>query len=150
MRDNEKDFVPLQKNNINNSGLIMPANKTRIRELRNWAKENLAQKIVMHDVFGRPITFSMGGIKEYLNQPHKHYQEKNELIKNITNVIKASQYRGETNYNGRISHIFEIELLGDKSWIIANEVKGKGVLFYSISDSEKVLTDIKNVAQTGY
>jgi hypothetical protein len=123
----------------------MPANKTRIRELRDWAQVNLARKTVIHDVFGRSIIFSMGGIKEYLNQPHKHYQEKNELIKKITNIIRASQYRGETKYNGKTSHIFEIEILGDKSWIIANEVRGKGVLFYSISDSAKVLTNIKTL-----
>lgn len=43
----------------------------------------------------------------------------------------------------KYSHVFEIDLKGEKSWIIVREdITGKAVL-YSISDSDKVLTGIK-------
>ena len=43
----------------------------------------------------------------------------------------------------KYSHVFEIELNGEKSWIIVREdITGNAVL-YSISDSDKVLTGIK-------
>ena len=114
-----------------------------IKGLRDWAKNNLANQSIYHDVFGKNIEFTVKGIKEYLNQPHKHYFEKNQMIKNIKKVLKRSEYKGFTKYNGRISHIFEIKIKDDASWLIANEYQGRGIIFYSISDSEKVLTGIK-------
>jgi hypothetical protein len=85
----------------------------------------------------------MGGIDEYLNQPHKHYYEKNKLINDIQNVIHGSEYRGHTKHKGRISHIFEIEIQEDKTWLIVNEHDGIGLVFHGISDSKKVLKGIK-------
>ena len=117
--------------------------KERIKELRAWAKENLAQKEVYHDELGNSIKFTVTGIKEYLNQPHEFYYKKNELIKNIQNMIKGSKYLGFVDYKNRISHIFEVEINGKNSWLIANEYQGRGIIFYSVSDNAKVLTDIK-------
>jgi hypothetical protein len=114
-----------------------------VKDLRDWAKRNIAKKTIYHNELGKDIIFTVNGIKEYLNQPHSHYIEKNQLIKDIQNIIRDSTYKGFTNYKGRISHVFEIEIKGDKSWIIANEHKGRGIILYSISDNEKVLTDIK-------
>ena len=87
-------------------------------------------------------------IKEFLNQPHKFKKEKNELIKNIGAIFAGSDYKGYTEYHKdnpmiKYSHVFEIELKGEKSWIIVREdITGNAVL-YSISDSDKVLTGIK-------
>ena len=114
-----------------------------IKELKYWAKENLAKKSIYHDVFGKNIEFTVTGIKEYLNQPHKHYFEKNQMIKGIQNTIKNSEYKGFTEYKGRISHIFEIEINKDKSWIIVNEREDGKATFYSISDSDKIVRNIK-------
>lgn len=118
-------------------------NSKVIKELRSWAKENLAKKTVYNDELGKDIKFTISGIKEYLNQPHKYYFEKNQMIKDIQSVLKNSEYKGFTKYMGRISHIFEIKIKDDKSWIIANEREDGKVTFYSISDSDKVLKDIK-------
>ena len=116
--------------------------KERRKELLVWAKENLIQKEVFHNELGENIKFSVKGIKEYLNQPHEFYYEKNETIKDIQNIIKDSEYMGFVHFKDRVSHIFEIEIRGIKSWLIANE-RGKEITFYSISDSPKVLTYIK-------
>jgi len=116
--------------------------REKIKELRAWAKENLAQKEVYHTVFGTGIKFTVSGIKEYLNQPHVFYNEKNEMIKDIQTVIENSEYMGFVHFKDRISHIFEIEIMERKSWLIANEYQGRGIILYSISDSPKVLTGI--------
>ena len=117
--------------------------KDSIKELRAWAKDNLAGTEVFHNELGNNINFTVTGIKEYLNQPHRYYFEKNQMIKNIQNVLRKSEYKGFSNYMGRISHIFEIEIKGDKNWIIANEREDGKITFYSISDSDKVLKSIK-------
>ena len=114
-----------------------------IKDLKDWAKENLANKSIYHDDFEKNIIFTVKGIKEYLNQPHKYYFEKNQMIKDMQRILKNSEYKGVTKFKDRISHIFEIKINNNKSWIIANEYPGRGIIFHSISDSEKVLADIK-------
>jgi hypothetical protein len=114
-----------------------------IKELKDWAKENLAKKSIYHDAFGKDIKFTVTGIKEYLNQPHRYYFEKNQMIKSIQNIIKYSEYKGFTEYKGKISHIFEIRINEDKSWLIVNEREDGKATLYSISDSDNVLKNIK-------
>jgi hypothetical protein len=149
IRDNEKYFVSLQKNNTNNSGITMPTNKPRIRELRDWAKENIQGKVIKHPLFNKEIHITGKGIDEYLNQPHIHYYEKNELIKDIENVIVGAFYVGNSDYKASkvliASHIFEIEIKKDKSWLIVHEYNNNDVNFYSISDNEKILMNIKKI-----
>jgi len=116
--------------------------KERLKELRAWAKENIAGKEVFHNGLNCNIMFTVTGIKEYLNQPHEFYLEKNELIKDILNIIICSDYLGFVIFKERKSHIFETKMLGNSSWLIANEYKGRGIIFYSISDNPKVLTGI--------
>ncbi len=110
---------------------------------RKWAKENLQGKTIKHPKLNQEIKIIGYSVKEFTNQPHKHFFEKNRLLKEIKNVVKNADYKGITYHKGRKSHIFEIELKGDKSWIIANEDKHRGLYLHSISDSSKVLTDIK-------
>jgi len=117
--------------------------KERRKELLAWAKENLIEKEVFHTEFCNHIIFSVKGIKEYINQPHEFYYEKNEMLKNIESVIKGSEYKGYGFFKARIFHIFEIEINGKNSWLIAHEHQGRKISLYSISDNPKVLTDIK-------
>lgn len=117
--------------------------RTSASETRRWAQKNIKGKIISHPEMTEKIQISGGGIKEFTNQPHKHFFEKNKLIRDIVNVVEKSEYKGVTYYKGRKSHIFEIKIKGDKAWIIANEYKGRGIFLYSISDSGKVLTDIE-------
>ena len=58
-------------------------------------------------------------------------------------IIEKSEFKGITNYKGRISYIFETQISGKVNYLIAN-LQDDGVLrFYSISESEKVLIGIK-------
>lgn len=117
--------------------------RTSASETRRWAQKNIQAKTISHPDMTEKIQISGGGIKEFTNQPHKHFFEKNKLIKDIFSVVEKSEYKGVTYYKGRKSHIFEIEIKGDKTWIIANEYQGRGIFLYSISDSKKVLTNIE-------
>ena len=65
------------------------------KSLINWAKENLKERTVIPKSFGKQIVFTTKGIKEYINQPHKHYHAKNELIKFIPEIIENAKYMGK-------------------------------------------------------
>lgn len=106
-----------------------------------WAKENL--KSCKHPEVSKEIVFSSNGIDEYLNQNHDNYYIKNEAIRRMPQIIEKSEFKGITNYKGRISYIFETQISGKVNYLIAN-LQDDGVLrFYSISESEKVLIGIK-------
>jgi hypothetical protein len=121
------------------------APKNRIKELREW---NLQGKFVVQPELARKVYFTGVGIKEYLNQPHKHYHDKNELITDIENTLQNSLYLGKSAYhkeNAKIiaSHIFEISICAEKTWLIARENTASVIQFYSISDNENVLRGVE-------
>ncbi|MEG2023535.1 MAG: hypothetical protein RRZ83_05385 [Alistipes sp.] len=84
--------------------------------------------------------------KEWLNQPHKHQYIKNELLLDLDELMKSAVYvgKGVDKHDFSINaHLFEVDIMGEKSWIIAREmVKGK-ISIYSISDNEKILNIVK-------
>jgi hypothetical protein len=119
-------------------------NKTEgAKAIRQWAKANIQGTTVTHSAFGRDIQISGRGINEFTNQPHKHFFEKNALLKDLQGVFDNATYKGKTTWKGKISHIFEITLIGEKNYIIANEYDNRGVFLYSISGSKKVLENIE-------
>ena len=147
VRDNEKWVENILKDNTTFAGFNeeienLEDKKQRRKDLLVWAKENLITKEVYHNELSNNINFSVRGIKEFLNQPHEFYYEKNEMIKDIQNIIKGSKYMGIVHFKERVSHIFEIEISKKNSWLIANE-RGGVITLYSISDSANVLTGIK-------
>ena len=95
----------------------------RTKELQIWAMKSLLNSSFSHKDFSVQIQMTGKSIKEFLNQPHKFKQEKNELIKNIGAILAKSDYKGYTEYHKdnpmiKYSHVFEIDLKGEKSWII--------------------------------
>lgn len=50
--------------------------KQQRKEIKQWAKEHLINKTATHPNLDKKIQFSVTGIKEALNQPHKHIIEK--------------------------------------------------------------------------
>ncbi len=116
----------------------------RRKEIKKIALSTLRNaEPVFHKQAQLSITITGGGIEEYLNQPHKHYFEKNEMLLRIRSVLEQATYMGISYLRGKKSFVFETELCGEKTWLIVNEVKGRGASLYSISDSDKVLTEIK-------
>lgn len=121
---------------------------SEVKDLRLWAKKNIASKTVKHPELRQVIRITNTGIKEYLNQPHSQYKQKNELIKRLEETIESSHYLGKSDFHKSntgilYSHIFEIEIDNKKSWLVAREDNAGGINFYSISESEKVLKGLK-------
>lgn len=117
----------------------------RMKELRREAK-HLVEQEFEHNALQSKLTISNRGIKEWLNQPHKQRYIKNELLLDLDALIKTSKYLGsgiDKHDKDVVAHLFEVEIQGEKSWIIAREmVKGK-ISIYSISDNEKILNIVK-------
>ncbi len=68
--------------------------------------------------------------------------EKNEMLLRLSDVLSHSTYKGKgtDRHNASIPiHLFEVFVKGDASWIIARDIKGEGILVYSISDSAEIL-----------
>lgn len=117
--------------------------RARRKQIKAEAMSLRDEKPIINKQSGLSINITGGGIDEFLNQPHKHYAEKNEMLLNIRTVVEESTYMGVSTHKGKTAHIFETELYGEKTYIIATEVKGRGISLYSISDSDNVLKGIK-------
>lgn len=121
----------------------LPENiKARRRQIKVIARETLTQRLFHNPVFKRAIRITGSSIDEWLNQPHKHYVEKNELLLNLGEVLEKSTYLGDSTYKRRLAHIFETTLCGEATWIVVTDVPGRGATIYSISDSPNILNGI--------
>jgi hypothetical protein len=124
---------------------IQPAVRQRRKEIRDEAKLVLLGKVLYHPYFPHDIYINVSGIKEWLNQPHKHYAEKNEALLQLPELLLASEYLGaKQDPKGRdyivASHIFKTQIAVDSSWIIVNENVWNECWVHSISDN---IPDIK-------
>lgn len=122
--------------------------RKRRTEIRDVAKKAFKGKMIVHPQLPAPINITITGIKEYLNQPHKFYAEKNELALNIRNILRNSKFIGKTPYhkdNDKIlsSYIMEVNIHNEKSWLILREDTNYRINFYSITDSPIILKHIK-------
>lgn len=68
--------------------------KIRRKEIKVEALKKLRPMSFYNKYFFKEISITGSGIDEWLNQPHKHYAEKNEMLLNIKNVMKESNYMG--------------------------------------------------------
>lgn len=118
-------------------------NKIVFKSQVQWAKENLKGIQVRNNEFDSPIIFSNRGIKEYMNQPNDNYFIKNEMIKSMAIILRDAKYMGKTNYKGKTSHIFKIEINKKTNYLISNVSLNNDVEFYGISESDRVLEEIK-------
>ena len=119
---------------------IHPTVRQRRKEIRDEAKRILLGKVLYHPYFTHDIYINVSGIKEWLNQPHKHYAEKNEALLNLLDLLKESEYLGsEPDPKGRnyivASHLFKTQIADDTSWIIVNETIWSECWVHSISDN---------------
>ena len=93
------------------------------------------------------ILISRASIKEYLNQPHKHFVEKNETLLQIDKLLQNAEYLGEhapykqsAINRGVISeHIFGITIADETSYLIVWEFEDGRKILHGVSDSDNVL-----------
>ena len=105
---------------------IQPAVRQRRKEIRDEAKRILLERPLYHPYFPHDIYINVSGIKEWLNQPHKHYAEKNEALLQLPELLLSSEYLGaKTDPKGRDyirnGHIFKTTIAEEASWIIISE-----------------------------
>lgn len=115
-------------------------------EIEQLAREDIQGTTITHQELGE-VLVSRNGIGEFLDQPHKHYAEKNELLLIIADVFRNAKYitshapfkKNRRTMNVVREHFLEIVIEGDKSWIIVKEYRDGQKILYGISESEKVL-----------
>lgn len=161
MRDNEK-YVPqvnvtdealkrAQASQAVNDEIMRAARPTRIhltdeqkvhrKELQREAIAKFKGQIVHNGV---DVCITATGIKEFLNQPHSHYFEKNELVKDLFETIAKAEYMGRVSYHKdnyfiSASHIHKLRDVGVSGYLISREDLKGDISFYSISE-EDILT----------
>ena len=114
--------------------------RQRRKEIREQAKAMLLGQVLSHPYFPHDIYINVSGIKEWLNQPHKQYEEKNEALLNLPELLYKAEYLDSvSDPKGRdfivASHLFKT-MIGDcDSWIIVNESIWNEFLVHSVSDN---------------
>jgi len=109
-------------------------------KIKNWAKENLLGRTIVHSLENvpYPITFSVNGIKEYLNQPHKHYGAKNLSLRNIESLVKSAKYHHSSkDIKGKpyVYHYLKTNIGGESSYVVIREdLLKKTAIVYSNVD----------------
>lgn len=119
--------------------------KERRKEIRKIANETIADKSFELPGLQKQVSISRKGIKEWLNQPHEHIEEKNEMLLNIETVLNQSKYLGcgqDKHDSDAIAHIYAVGIKGNKSWIIIREMHNGSLKIHSISDSETIVEKI--------
>ncbi len=118
----------------------------RRREIRGHMAGHLDEPLA-NPGFHRAVSMSGKSVKEFLNQPHRHYREKNELLTDIKRVFGSANYLGvNPKYSAqgvRHSHILEIELCGEKSWLVVREYSDGTLRLYSCSDNPTIATGLQ-------
>ncbi len=122
--------------------------KQRAKDLLSKQRDELKEKsrflvntVLRNEAFGKNVSVSMSGIKEWLNQPHKWIMEKNAMLPEIERILAESEYLGygPDKHDPEIKmHLFETKVHGEKSWIIVRELIDGSVKLHSISDSEEI------------
>ena len=123
------------------TGILMTAEiRQRRKEIREEAKALLVGQVLSHPYFPHDIYINVSGIKEWLNQPHRHYAEKNEALLNLPKLMQESEYLDSVaDPKGRdyivASHLFRTKIAEADSWIIVNETIWSEFLVHSVSDN---------------
>jgi hypothetical protein len=137
VKENSRFFAGDKPNNAYDFQQI----KNQRVEIRDWAKISLVDKNIKRPEIDNPIRFSMSGIKEALNQPHKYLLEKNKAIQSVEYLINNADYvRADKDAKGRnfIYHYLKIKIKGEDSFIVLRENTFDGkVYFFSIVDKIK-------------
>lgn len=116
--------------------------RTQRKEVKEWAKENLAGKTVLVQGVPGPVEFTMTGIKETLNQPHKYARAKNEALRHIVALMQEGKHVLEKvddkrNPMVRKYHYVRISVAGKPSFAVIRELMDGRCQFYSIVEKLK-------------
>lgn len=120
------------------------------KHLQDEAKAQFSGMVVENQI---PIRITTSSIKEFLNQPHKEYWAKNELVRDLPKLIQEAEYLGAIHYhkgNPGIdrSFLFQTSVNGNPSILIVRRDKAGEYMFHSISDKINIIE--KPVSRASY
>lgn len=124
------------------NSIITPEFKQRRREIKKLASALTKEVFTNKDVTWS-ATLSGAGIDEWLNQPHKHIAEKNDVLLNLKSLFANSDYikpvKDPKNRQDVVqSHIFRTMIAGESSWIIVHEMTWGEYKIHSIADNNPI------------
>jgi len=116
--------------------------KATRRSVLSLAKQNLLTKKVFRKEVNGKIGFTVTGIKETINQPHKAYLAKTRLIPQLDKILEKAVYLKRVKYVGKdvtakYVHYFQIQIDNKKSYIVVKELYNGELSVYSITDKIK-------------
>ena len=123
-------------------GNVHSASSEQRKAVREWAKENLAGKTVLVQGVPNPVEFTMNGIKETLNQPHKYVRAKNEALRDIVALLKGGEHvleKVDDKGNPMVNkyHYIRIAIAEEPSFAVIRELMDGRCQFYSIVEKLK-------------
>ena len=107
--------------------------------LLSFGKNQLKGMVVKNGKSNIEIKISLKGIKEFIDQPHDFFIEKNELLRNLPDLLKKAEYLNRTFWKDRDTYVFETSVCGQKNYFLVNKQDDGIYYFHSITDSDKVL-----------
>lgn len=110
--------------------------------MREWAKENLIGKTAVVQGIQNPVEFTVSGIKEALNQPHKYVRAKNRAIQDIIALMKDGEHvleKVDDKGNPMVLkyHYIKIRIAEEDSYAVIRELINGKCQFYSIVERLK-------------
>ena len=117
------------------------------KQIKKQAKP-LQETVITNNEFPFPVNISKRTLQEWTNQPYKFYHEKNLMLLDIKNVFAKAKYLGTADNHKGIphliqSHIFEIEVRGEKALIIVREYDWHEYTLHSLSEGGELYKHIK-------
>ena len=117
------------------------------KQIKKQAKP-LQGTVITNNEFPFPVNISKRTLQEWTNQPYKFYHEKNLMLLDIKNVFAKAKYLGTADNHKGIphliqSHIFEIEVRGEKALIIVREYDWHEYTLHSLSEGGELYKHIK-------
>lgn len=108
------------------------------KELTEVAKKRLTGKSVEVDGLGK-VEFTVHGIKEMINQPHKNYVIKNQLVTVANRLLEHSQVIASHEMDkGDIKSFHYLKVKGlDDNYLVVREYRNGNKALYSIVDKIK-------------
>lgn len=115
------------------------------KETLAFGKQNLVGKTMRMHGLDTPVSFTVSGLKEAVNLPHRHFLEKNDTIRNILSIAPGAPLVAERiDDKGRPFYFryYKIQVGGEDSFIVIRENTQTRVAdFYAITDSLKKKKD---------
>lgn len=118
---------------------VLPDQRIDVRE---WSKIHLINKTITGVAEIDEVKFSVKGIKETINQPHKYIVEKNLTLFDIEEILQNAVFIksmvDEKTPANNLFHYFEIQIKGENSYLIVKETQhDKKKTLYAIVDAIK-------------